>query len=232
VLSGAVPRRFAERAMDAVRAHLVSRGMRTIALLTPAFDRSSQEPGYIKGYPPGVRENGGQYTHAAAWTIMALATLDAGDEAMELFHMVNPVNHARTPADVARYRLEPYVVAGDVYTHPAHPGRGGWSWYTGSAGWLYRAGLEHLLGLRRTGSTFAIDPAIPSAWPGFDIEWRIGTTTFHIRVDNPHRAGHGVALATLDGREVDPRRIPIVDDGGTHVVEVALGGRGAMASAS
>ena len=165
VLSGAVPKRFAERAMDAVRTSLIARGSKALLLLSPPFDRSAQEPGYIKGYPPGVRENGGQYTHAAMWIVMAMAALGSGDEAVELFHMLNPVNHTRTAEEAARYRLEPYVVAGDVYTRAPHAGRGGWSWYTGSAGWMYRAGLESILGLRRRGSTFVIDPCIPSSWP-------------------------------------------------------------------
>ena len=227
VLSKAVPRPFAERAIDAVRTHLVSRGTGTIQLLTPPFDRSAQEPGYIKGYPPGIRENGGQYTHAAAWFVMALAELDSGDEAMELFHMLNPINHARTRADVARYKIEPYVVAGDVYTNPMHPGRGGWSWYTGSAGWLYRAGLEHLLGLRQRGTTFSMDPCVPASWPAFEIRWRVGGTTYEIAVTNAHRTGSGVAEATLDGASVDAARIPLVDDGGLHRVQVTLGPRAA-----
>ena len=157
----------AERAMDAVRTHLVRRATRAVLLLTPPFDQSTQDPGYIKGYPPGMRENGGQYTHAAIWTIMAVARLGNGDEAMELFHMLNPANHTRTPADVERYKGEPYVTAGDVYAHPAHSGRGGWTWYTGSAGWMYRAGLECILGLKRHGDTFEVDPCIPAAWPEF-----------------------------------------------------------------
>ena len=148
VISRAVPRRLAEHAVDSVSRLLVLRGLRAALLLTPPFDHSAQQPGYIKGYPPGIRENGGQYTHAAAWLVMALAELDRGDEAMELFHLINPVNHARTAADVERYKIEPYVVAGDVYSNPSHPGRGGWSWYTGSAGWMYRVGLERLLGLQ------------------------------------------------------------------------------------
>src|SRR5207237_4202995 len=123
VLSGAVPQRFAERAMDAVRSALIVRGSQLLLLLDPPFDRSAQEPGYIKGYPPGVRENGGQYTHAAAWIVMAMARLGSGDEVAELFHMLNPINHARNAADVSRYMIEPYVLAGDVYNHPAHRGR-------------------------------------------------------------------------------------------------------------
>lgn len=225
VLAGTVPRERADRAVDAVRALLVSRHLGTVALLAPAFDTSTQEPGYIKGYPPGVRENGGQYTHAAAWTIAALAELDSGDEAMELFHMVNPINRSRTRPAVERYRLEPYVVAGDVYTHPDHPGRGGWSWYTGSAGWLYRVGLEHLLGLRRSGGTVAIDPCVPSTWPGFEIRWRVGQSAYTIRVTNPHRVSRGVQQALLDGRPVEAAAIPLRDDGQPHEIAVQLGSR-------
>ena len=223
VLSQAVPQRHAERAADAVRTLLVSRSMRTIALLAPPFDRTAQEPGYIKGYPPGIRENGGQYTHAAAWFVLALAALDFGDEAMELFHMINPINHTRTPADVERYKIEPYVVAGDVYTHAQHAGRGGWSWYTGSAGWLYRAGLERLLGLRREGDAFVIDPCIPSSWPEFAIHWRCAAARYEIRVTNPHRVCRGVRSATLNGTAVDPTAMPI-HAAGVHRVEVVLGG--------
>jgi cyclic beta-1,2-glucan synthetase len=223
VLSGAAKARHAERAMDSVRTHLVRRGAQVVLLLAPAFDRSAQQPGYIKGYPPGVRENGGQYTHAAAWIVMALARLGSGDEAAELFHMLNPVNHTRTATDVARYRGEPYVVAGDVTAHPDHAGRAGWTWYTGSAGWLYRAGLESILGLRRHGATFELDPCIPAAWPRFAISWRLGGTRYEIAVENPERRCRGIGPALLDGAPVDPRAIPLVDDGGTHRVSVVLG---------
>jgi cyclic beta-1,2-glucan synthetase len=223
VLSGAVPARFADRAMDSVRTHLVRRGARVVLLLAPPFDRSSRTPGYIKGYPPGVRENGGQYTHAAAWIVMALARLGSGDEAGELFHMLNPVNHTRTGPDVARYRGEPYVVAGDVSAHPEHAGRAGWTWYTGSAGWMYRAGLESILGLRRHGATFEMDPCVPSSWPGYTITWRFGRTRYQISVANPERRCRGIALAELDGVAVDPRAIALLDDGGTHDVRLVLG---------
>lgn len=133
-------------------------------LLTPPFDRMAQDPGYIKGYLPGVRENGCQYTHAALWTVMALGRLGLGDEAMELFHALNPINHMRTPEDVDRYQAEPYVVAADVYNHPMHVGRGGWTWYTGSAGWMYQAAVEGLPGLRRHGPTFSVNPSVPAMW--------------------------------------------------------------------
>ena len=222
VLSGAVPNRFADRAMDAVRAHLVRRDIHVVLLLAPPFDRSAQDPGYIRGYPPGVRENGGQYTHAATWVVMAMARLGSGDEAVELFHMINPVNHCRTAAAVDRYKAEPYVVAADVYAHPQHAGRGGWTWYTGSAGWLYRAGLESILGLRRRGATFSIDPCIPAAWPGYEIRWRFGASIYEITVENPHSRCRGVGRVEVDGASVDPRAIPLVDDGARRRVRVVL----------
>ncbi len=223
VLSAAVPQRFADRAMDAVRAHLVRRGHGLVALLTPPFDRSAEEPGYIKGYPPGVRENGGQYTHAAVWAVMAMARLGYGDDAVELFHMLNPANHTRTAADVERYRGEPYVLAGDVLAHAAHAGRAGWTWYTGSAGWMYRAGLETILGLRRCAATFAIDPCIPAAWPGYSLTWRLGATRYEVEVENPGHRSRGVAEAWLDDRPVDPRAVPLADDGRQHRVRVVMG---------
>lgn len=225
VLSGAVSQRFAERAMDAVRTSLISRGSQVLLLLNPPFDQSTQEPGYIKGYPPGVRENGGQYTHAALWIVMAMAALGSGDEAMELFHMLNPVNHSRTPEDIARYRLEPYVVAGDVYSRAPHAGRGGWSWYTGSAGWMYRAGVESILGLRRRGATFMIDPCIPSSWPEYSIRWRYENSCYEITVSNPDRLCRGVASAELNGVAVDPCAIPLANDGRSNIVRIRLGPR-------
>ncbi len=225
VLSGAAPFGRAERAMDAVRAHLIQRGSRVSLLLTPPFNTSVQDPGYIKGYIPGTRENGGQYTHAAIWTAMAVAELGSADEAVELFHMLNPISHSRTPADAQRYKVEPYVVAADVYAHPQHPGRGGWTWYTGSAGWLYRFGIETILGLRRRGPSLSISPCIPSVWPSFSAALRSGSSQYEIRVLNPSRHCRGVAEATFDGKSIDPDRIPLVDDGRNHLVVVRLGPR-------
>ena len=188
VLSGAAPAARAERAMDSVRdASRAARRARDPAARRRRSTRSPLDPGYIKGYVPGVRENGGQYTHAALWVVMAIARLGSGDEAVELFHLLNPVNHARTPADVARYKVEPYVVAADVYAHPPHVGRGGWTWYTGSASWMYRTGLEAILGLERRGATFSLNPCIPFAWPGFSIALRIGNTRYEIAVENPQQ---------------------------------------------
>ncbi|HEX7879678.1 MAG TPA: carbohydrate-binding protein, partial [Candidatus Eisenbacteria bacterium] len=225
VLSGAAPPNRAESAMDAVRAQLVNRAHQLVLLLTPPFDKSPVDPGYIKGYVPGIRENGGQYTHAAIWMAMATARLGNGEESVELFHLLNPINHARTVADVDRYVTEPWAVAADVYAHPMHAGRGGWTWYTGSAGWLYRLGVENILGLRRHGSEFELDPCIPSAWPNFTIDWRVGTTRYRIQVDNPRGECRGIHEVRLDGRLVDARAIPLVEDGKEHEVVATLGAR-------
>ena len=225
VLSGAGRKERAERAMDSVRAHLVHREPQVVLLLTPPFDRTPVDPGYIKGYIPGIRENGGQYTHAAAWVVLAMARLGHGDEAVELFHMLNPVNHSRTRADVERYKTEPWVLAGDVYDHPAHRGRGGWTWYTGSAGWMYRVAVEGIFGLERRGAVLSIDPCIASSWPSCSLEWRFGRTRYTIVVENPERSCRGVASATLDGTPVEPDAVPLVDDGAEHRVLVRLGSK-------
>ncbi|HVE38657.1 MAG TPA: glucoamylase family protein [Planctomycetota bacterium] len=223
VLSGAAPPRRAEQAMDAVRAQLVRRDARLILLFSPPFHSSEQDPGYIKGYVPGIRENGGQYTHAALWTIMAIGALGQGDEAAEYFHMINPINRTRTRGDSDQYKVEPYAVAADIYAHPMHYGRGGWTWYTGSAGWMYRAGLESILGLRRRGATLAINPCIPASWPEYRVLWRFGRTRYEITVENPERRSRGVLRTELDGRPVDTAGVPLVDDGQVHRVRVVLG---------
>ncbi|HET9373276.1 MAG TPA: glucoamylase family protein [Vicinamibacterales bacterium] len=223
VISGAAERRRAERAMNAVRANLVRRDARIVLLLTPPFDRMTHDPGYIKGYLPGIRENGGQYTHAAIWTVIALARLGRGDEAMELFHLINPINHMRTPEDVERYRAEPYVVAADVYAHPMHVGRGGWTWYTGSAGWMYQAAVKAILGLERRGRTISINPCVPTVWTEFRLDWQIGNTRYHFVIENPLRWSRGVASAELDGAPVEPDAIPLTESGGRHEVRIVLG---------
>jgi cyclic beta-1,2-glucan synthetase len=206
-----------------VRAHLVRRDAQIVLLLTPPFDQMPHDPGYIKGYLPGIRENGGQYTHAAIWAVIALARLGMGDEAMELFHLLNPLNHARSTEDTDRYKTEPYVVAADVYAHPMHVGRGGWTWYTGSAGWMYQAAVQALLGLRRSGATISVSPCIPTVWPEYTLDWRIGATRYRFVVSNPdHRSG-GIASAQLDGATVDAAAIPLVEDGRAHEVRIVLG---------
>ena len=230
VISGAADARRAERAMNAVRAHLVRRDARLVLLLTPPFDRMAHDPGYIKGYVPGVRENGGQYTHAAVWSVIALARLGMGDEAMELFHLINPINHMRAPEGADLYRAEPYAVAADVYAHPMHAGRGGWTWYTGSAGWMYQAAVRALLGLRRHGATISVDPCIPTVWPEYTLEWRIGASRYRFIVENPEHRSRGIFSAELDGNRVDSNAIPLIDDGRAHEVRVRLGARAAAAS--
>jgi cyclic beta-1,2-glucan synthetase len=209
--------------MNAVRANLVRRDAQIVLLLTPPFDRMAHDPGYIKGYVPGVRENGGPYTHAAIWTVIALARLGMGDEAMELFHMINPINHMRTADGTERYRAEPYAVAADVYAHPMHVGRGGWTWYTGSAGWMYQAAIQSLLGLRRNGATMSVNPCIPAVWPHFTLEWTIGRTRYRFTVSNPEHHSQGIRSAELDGVAIDARAISIEDDGGRHEVTIVLG---------
>jgi cyclic beta-1,2-glucan synthetase len=194
-------------------------------LFTPPFDRTPLDPGYIKGYPPGVRENGGQYTHAAIWAVLAFAALGDGDKAAELFSILNPIHHASTRAAAHRYKVEPYVACADVYAVAPHVGRGGWTWYTGSAGWMYRAGLEGILGFRVRGALLALDPCIPRAWPGFEIELRHGASRYQIQVENPRGVSRGVTQLELDGEALPAARaeVPLVDDGATHRVRVVLG---------
>ncbi len=215
----------AARAMVAVEEQLVRRDDALALLFTPPFDQTPLDPGYIKGYPPGIRENGGQYTHAAIWSVMALATLGDGDQASALFSMLNPVNHANTPDAVERYKVEPYVVCADVYSTPPHVGRGGWTWYTGSAGWMYRAGLEDILGFRLRGTSLLLDPCIPKTWPGFKIVFRYHSACYDIEVENSAGVCHGITHAELDGVVLSQTRalIPLADDGATHSVRVILG---------
>jgi cyclic beta-1,2-glucan synthetase len=183
------------------------------------------DPGYIKGYPPGIRENGGQYTHAAIWSVIAFALLGDGDKAGELFSLLNPINHASTRAAIHRYKVEPYVACADVYAEPPHVGRGGWTWYTGSAGWMYRAGLEWILGLQVRGVTLVVDPCVPRVWRGFEIIFRYRSARYEIAVENPHGVSRGVARTELDGVVLPGTRapIPLADDGTTHRVRVILG---------
>ena len=225
VLAGAADAAHAAQAMASNERELVDREHRLSRLFTPPFDRARENPGYIKGYPPGVRENGGQYTHGAVWSIFAWAGLGDGDRAGELFGYFNPVRHSDDAGAAARYRVEPYVSCADVYSIGELAGRGGWTWYTGSAAWLYRAGLEALLGFRKQGDALCIEPCIPKAWPGFELDYRHrGRTRYAIRVENPRGACRGVTMLELDGQPL-PANEPfkLVDDGDTHLVRVVLG---------
>ena len=224
VLSGVANPVRAERAMAAVNEFLIRLGDGLVLLFTPPFDHSDVDPGYIKGYLPGIRENGGQYTHGAIWSVLAFAALGDGDKAGELFSVLNPINHASTRAGVHRYKVEPYVMAADVYTEPPHVGRGGWTWYTGSAGWMYQAGTEWILGFRLRGTTLVVDPCIPRAWPGFEIDFRYHSARYEIVVQNPQGVSRGVASIELDGTTLaGGTPIPLVDDGVTHHVQIVLG---------
>ena len=169
--------------------------MRIALLFAPPFDKTTHDPGYVKGYPPGIRENGGQYTHAATWSVMAFAALGEGDKAAELFSLLNPINHSRTRADAYRYKVEPYVVCADIYSTAPHVGRGGWTWYTGSAGWLQRAGVDSLLGLRFRGAFLSVDPCIPKTWAKYEATVKYRTARYSISVENPSRVSRGVAFA-------------------------------------
>ena len=226
VISGAADPFRAARAMAAVDSHLIRRDTGLALLFTPPFDRTALDPGYIKGYPPGIRENGGQYTHAATWSVIAYTMLGQGNKAWELFSMLNPINHTSTRADVHCYKVEPYVVAADVYSVAPHVGRGGWTWYTGSAGWMYRAGLEGILGFRVHGSSLLLTPCIPKEWPGFEIVFKYHASRYEILVDNPQGVSCGVAHAELDGITLPPGaqiRIPLVNDRKHHRVRLVLG---------
>lgn len=223
VLSGAGGEERRLRAMESVEEYLVRRGDRLILLFTPPFDRTTRDPGYIKGYLPGIRENGGQYTHGALWTVWAYAELGRGGMAADLFALLNPINHAKDPDGVERYQVEPYVVAADVYSVAPHTGRGGWTWYTGSAGWMYRLGLEGILGVHRQGRALRLDPRIPSQWPGFRVHYRFGSSVYHIEVENPDGVQQGVLRLTVDGQEVPDGLVSLVDDGEEHQVNVTMG---------
>jgi cyclic beta-1,2-glucan synthetase len=221
VISGAGSSTRQAQAMASVHEHLVNEEAGLVMLLTPPFDRGSHDPGYIKGYLPGVRENGAQYTHAALWTVQATALMGDGDRAHRLYRMLNPLTHTATAEGVAVYQVEPYVVAADVYTAPGHVGRGGWTWYTGSASWMYRVGLESLLGVTKRGDTLIIVPSVPVAWERFEIDYRFGGSLYAIRVERPAEIREHDADVTIDGVSMADGVIRLVDDGGRHEVVVA-----------
>jgi cellobiose phosphorylase len=222
VLSGAVSNERAVTAMESVKKHLIVRDDRLITLLTPPFDTAPLNPGYIKGYVPGVRENGGHYSHAAIWVVMAFAALEDSHQAWDLLPFLSPIHHSNTPEAVRNYRVEPYAVASDIYAAPPHTGRGGWTWYTGSAGLMYTLILESLLGVKRSGDFLTFNPCIPRQWSSYRIEYRYRSTTYFIEVKNPG-TGSGVRSIAVDGIDQDDKSIHLLDDEGNHQVVVELG---------
>lgn len=220
VLSGAGAPARQHRAMQAVDQYLVKPDIRAVLLLDPPFDKGLQDPGYIKGYVPGVRENGGQYTHAAVWAAMAFAQLGDTAKAWELLHMINPADPLNS-ARIDTYKVEPYVMAADVYGIAPHAGRGGWTWYTGSAGWMYRLGVESLLGLQRTGNRLQLNPLIPEDWPGFTLSYRFAGTQYHFEVVRRDTSGTSMML---DGEPVEGDTLTLVNDGVERRVRIQCGG--------
>jgi cellobiose phosphorylase len=231
VISGAGEEDKCRMAMESLDRELVDRELSVIRLLTPPFEHTDPSPGYIQGYPPGIRENGAQYTHGVLWSIGAWSMLGRGDKAFEMFRMLNPINHARTESEVRRYCGEPYVMAADVYTGEPHAGRAGWTWYTGAAGWMYRLGLEAILGIRMKEGRLHIRPCIPPEWREFTVRYRYGGSEWRIDVKNPDGRSTGIRRLAIDGEEARPAGadredgalLTLTDDGKTHVVELVLG---------
>jgi cyclic beta-1,2-glucan synthetase len=221
IISGAGDRSRTRTAMKSLNEHLVREDDRLLLLLKPPFDKTTHDPGYIQGYLPGVRENGAQYTHAALWTALATALMGDGNRAMQLFQMINPITHADSPTAVQRYKVEPYVIAADVYSAEGHVGRGGWTWYTGSASWAYRVALEAILGFQKRGATLIISPCVPADWGEFEISYRFGKSTYSITIKNPEHLEHGLTRLSLDGKSLEGA-LPLADDGRDHQVIATL----------
>ena len=223
VLSGAGDPKRATQAMHAILDRLVRVDDQLVLLFAPPFDKTLHDPGYIKGYPPGIRENGGQYTHAAVWTAWAFAQMGDGNQASALFGLLNPILHSDTTEKARRYGVEPYVIAADVYSVAPHVGRGGWTWYTGSASWMYRLGIEAILGLNRIGDELMIDPNIPSSWREYEMTYADAETLYVIHIDNARGVSHGVTQTQLDGSIIPDGRIRLVKDNLTHRVDIEMG---------
>ncbi len=220
VLSGAGDNDRVHTAMESAYKNLVQKDTQIIQLLEPPFDKSDLNPGYIKGYVPGVRENGGQYTHAAVWMIIAFAKLGNNKRVWELLNMINPLNHGKTSKEIAVYKVEPYVLAADVYAFPPHAGRGGWTWYTGSAGWLYRLIIEYFLGLQQEGNKLKIVPCVPEEWQSFKVDYRYKNTVYYIVVTQKNSTAE--MIVTVDGVNQQDRTITLTDDRVEHNVQVEI----------
>jgi cyclic beta-1,2-glucan synthetase len=224
VISGVGDPERARQAMASVDKRLIDREHRLILLLTPPFDRAQPSPGYIKGYVPGVRENGGQYTHAALWVVLAHTLLRRGDSAHELLSFINPIHRSSDPERVKHYRVEPYAVAADIYSAEAHVGRGGWTWYTGAAGWMYRVTIESLLGIKREGTALRIDPCVPRHWHQYRVTYRIEGAEYVIEVDNTVGSGTDLVSVSVDGVRAEDGTVRLEEGSGRHAVQVRLGG--------
>ena len=222
VISGAVSFDRMKTAMNSVEDYLINYDRGLILLFTPPFDAGDLKPGYIKGYVPGVRENGGQYTHAAVWVIYAYSLLDMGDKAVKLFDLINPINHTKTSLECAKYKVEPYVMSADVYAAEPHTGRGGWTWYTGSSGWMYRVGLEQILGLNIKGNSFTIKPCIPEDWKEYKIFYKYKSSIYNIKVQNESGSGTAVKSIKIDGKDLPDKIVNLADDRLEHYVEVIM----------
>jgi len=222
VISGAADPERARAAMDSLNQLLVRRDDDLILLLKPPFDRTIHDPGYIKGYQPGVRENGGQYTHAAIWAIWAFAELGQGDRVAELFNLINPIHHSDMPDKTAHYRVEPYIVAADICSASSHAGRGGWTWYTGSASWMYRLVVEKIIGLQKEGDYLSFKPCFPKDWSEVEVHYRFGAATYHIRIENPQGGNVGSTSLVFNGELIDVDYVLLADDGGEHNILVKL----------
>lgn len=223
VISGAANPDRAKEAMQAVEQYLIKYDEGLVKLLTPPFDEGDLEPGYIKGYPPGVRENGGQYTHAAVWVIMAYCIMRNTDMAWKIFNMLNPINHANTMMEASRYKVEPYVMAADVYAVPPHTGRGGWTWYTGASGWMYNVGIQHILGFKKKADRIIIEPCIPRDWTEYNIRYKHNKNTiYNIIVRNQNSTNTGKVEIILDGKKLEGNEIGLAEDGIEHTAEVSI----------
>jgi cyclic beta-1,2-glucan synthetase len=224
VISGAADPERAQLAMNSVREYLIRYGDDLVLLFTPPFDKTLLDPGYIKGYLPGVRENGGQYTHAAIWCVIAYAMLGDGNQAAELLHMLNPINRTANRTGVYAYKVEPYVMSADIYAVPPHVRRGGWTWYTGAAGWFYRAGLEWLLGLNIRDDRIHFNPCIPREWRSYSLSYQHEGSYYEITIKNPRGVSKGIVLLELDGvAQAESDGIPLLNDGKKHQVLVVMG---------
>ncbi len=210
-------------ALEAVKELLILEKDQLILLFTPPLDTSAVDPGYIKGYRPGIRENGGQYTHAAIWTIWAFVESGQAELAFKLFQLANPIHHSDSEEKAKRYAVEPYVVAADIYNAPSLVGRGGWTWYTGSASWMYRLGIERILGLRLEKDGFTIDPSIPAAWEEYHLSLRLPKGNYEVTIRNPMRVNTGIASVNVDGQKIRSQRVPWMEDGQIHNVTVRMG---------